>query len=168
MNTRRCVDLPPRESVTSCDGLYLAHSLGEAIIHASPEQGETDYLTLLITTMVRRPAALWPSAAGCPVPAEGLIGTERPKPIPNLGLKIRVNYWVHTGRHRPRMLIRHLVSHICRGVAHSLFRKGHCCREAQLTKPSVLENSGGHCLGLTYGRSMRNMKKPSVSLSNPV
>jgi hypothetical protein len=41
-----------------------------AIIHASPEQGETDYLTLLVTTMVIRPAALWPSAAGCPFPAE--------------------------------------------------------------------------------------------------
>jgi hypothetical protein len=55
-----------------CDGLSLTHSLGKAIIHASPEQGETDYLTLLNTTMVKRPAALWPSAAGCPVPAEVL------------------------------------------------------------------------------------------------
>jgi hypothetical protein len=65
ITTRRCCE------ATSCDELLQAHQLVEAIIHASSEQGKTYYLALLVTAMVIRPAALWPSAA-CPVPAEVL------------------------------------------------------------------------------------------------
>jgi hypothetical protein len=54
------------------------------------------------------------------------------------------------------MLIRHLVSYICRGVAHSLFWKGHCCREAQLTKPSMLEIVAVTVWDSLMGGLMRN------------
>jgi hypothetical protein len=143
--TRRCCGLPPR--VTSCDGLSLAHPLGEAIIYASPEQGETDFLTLLDQPLCGPPQQVALSIC------RGIV-TEKPKPIPNLRL-FGVNYWVHTGRHRHRVPFGHLVSHICREVAHSLFWKDHCCREAQLTKPSMLETVAATVWDLRMDDPMR-------------
>jgi hypothetical protein len=131
-----------------------------AIIHASPEgRDRLSHPAHHHNGQETSRSVALRSRLPCPC---GGIGTERPKPIPNPGLKIRVNYWVHTGRHRPRVLIRHLVSHnLSRSCPQPLL-------EGSLLPRSSSPTINGHCLGLTYGRSMRNMKKTPVFLSSPV
>ena len=135
-----------------------------AIIHASPEQSETDYLTLLITTMVRRPAALWPSAAGCTVPAEVLEWKGQSQFL--ILVYVCVNYSVHTGRHRPRMLIRHLVGHNLSWSCPKPLPEGSLLPRSTAHQPSVLETVAATVWVSLMDGLMRNMKTSRLPIQS--
>ena len=114
--------------------------------------------------MVLRPAALWPSAAGRPVSAEMLEWKGQSQFL--ILVYVCVNYSVHTGRHRPRMLIRHLVGHNLSWSCPKPLPEGSLLPRSTAHQPSVLETVAATVWDSLMDGLMRNMKTSRLPIQS--